>query len=159
MCTFVHTRQYASVCRIIINTPLLCCSLNIMLMCCWELIEWLIKSWNWSVKLCQLTVTNSTMNGWMIIMCPYDCRWFYGRVELNYGPINNHLAPEAFVVIHILKSFPQLKCEIQSLIHWGRCSTSVYQLCQLINTTFFNRRLFPKWDAICQYIKSYVVCS
>lgn len=130
-----------------------------MLMWCWELIEWLMRSWNWSEKLCQPTVTKSTMNGGTITMCPHDCRWFYGMLEINNGPINNHLTLEAFAVIHILKSFPQLKCEIQSLIHWGRRSTSVYQFCQLIKSTFFNRGLFKKWDAVCQYIKIYVVCS
>lgn len=129
-----------------------------MLMWCWELIEWLMRSWNWSVKSCQPTVTKSTMNGWTITMCPDDCRWFYGMVEINNGPINNHLTLEAFAVIHILKSFPQLKCEIQSLILRGTRSTSVYHFCQLIKSTFFIRGLFKKWDAVCQYIKIYVFC-
>lgn len=69
-------------------------------------------------------------------------RWFYCMVELNNELINNHLTLEAFPVIHILKSFPQRKCEIYSLIHSGKRSTSVYQFCQLIKITFLNWGLF-----------------
>lgn len=117
------------------------CYFNMKLMWRWELIEWLMRSWNWSVKVCQLTDTESTMNGWMITRRPCDCRWFYCTLKLNNGLINEHLTLEAFTVIHILKSFPQLKCEICSLLQAGRLSTSVYQVCQLIKSTFFNRGL------------------
>lgn len=77
------------------------------------------------------------MNGWTITTRPHDCRWFYCTVELNNGLINNHLTLEAFAVIHIPESFPQLKCETHSLIRRRRRSTSVYQLRQLIKSTFF----------------------
>lgn len=56
-------------------------------------------------------------NEWLITMSPHDCRWFYCTAELNNGLINNHLTLEAFAVIHVFKSFPQLKCKIPSLIH------------------------------------------
>lgn len=102
----------------------------------WELIEWLMRPWSWSVKSCQLTVTKSATNGWMITTRPHECRWLLGMVELNNGPINYRFTLEAFAAIHILESFPQLKCEILSLIHRGRCSTSVYQLRQLVKSTF-----------------------
>lgn len=79
-------------------------------------------------------------------------------VELNNGPINYHLTLEAFAAIHILESFPQLKCEIPSLIHGGRCSTSAYQLRQLVKSTFliggYSRNETPFGDA-----ESYPVCS
>lgn len=79
-------------------------------------------------------------------------------VELNNGPINYHLTLEAFAAIHILESFPQLKCEIPSLIHGGRCSASVYQLRQLVKSTFliggYSRNEMPFRDA-----EIYTVCS
>lgn len=99
---------------------------NMMLMWRWELIEWWMMSWNWSVELCQLTVTESTMSDWTIAMCPHDCRWLYCTAELNNGLVNIHLTLEAFAVLHILKSFPQLKCEMHSLIHRGADAHSRY---------------------------------
>lgn len=79
-------------------------------------------------------------------------------VELNNGAINYRLTLEAFAAIHILESFPQLKCEIPSLIHRGRCSTLVYQLRQLVKSTFliggYSRNEMPFKDA-----EIYTVCS
>lgn len=124
----------------------------------WELMEWLMRPWSWSVKTCQLTVTKSATNGWTITTRPHECRWLLGMVELNNGPINYHLTLEAFAAIHILESFPQLKCEIPSLIHRGRCSASVYQLRQLVKSTFliggYSRNEMPSRDA-----EIYTVCS
>lgn len=122
----------------------------------WELMEWLMRPSSWSVKSCQLTVTKSATNGWTITTRPHECRWLLDMVELNNGPINYHLTLEAFAAIHILEPFPQLKCEILSLIHGGRCSTSVYQLCQLVKSTFliggYSRNKTPFggcWDLYC----------
>lgn len=117
----------ANVGCIIITVHLLCRSLLLMRRRArgWALMEWLMRPWSWSVKSCQLTVTKSAKNGWTITTRPHDCRWLLGMVELNNGPINYHLTLEAFAAIHILESLPQLKCEISSLLHRGRCSTSV----------------------------------
>lgn len=88
---------------------------------------------------------------------PHEYRWLLSMVELNNGPINYHLTLEAVAAIHILESFPQLKCEIPSLIQAGRCSTSVYELRQLVKSTFLiggysrNEMLFrdAEIDTVC----------
>lgn len=96
------------------------------------------------VKLISETVSDSShrkYNEWLNNNAASSdgCRWFYCTSQLNNGLINYRLTLEAFAVIHIFESFPQLKFEIHSLIHPGRRSTSVYQFCQLIKSTFFNR--------------------
>lgn len=109
----LYYHQYTSI--VLLTNP------HMVFMWCSELIGWLMRWCNWSVSLCQLTVTKSTMNDWLITMCPHDCRWFYCMVELNNGLINNHLTLEVFPVAQISKSFPQLRCEIySSLIHPSR---------------------------------------
>lgn len=124
----------------------------------WELMEWLMRSWSWSVKSCQLTVTKSATNGWTMTTRPYEYRWLLGMVELNNGPIKYHLTLEAFAAIHILESFPQLKCEIPSLIHAGRCSTSVYQLRQLVKSTFLIGG-YSRDETLFRAAEIYIVCS
>lgn len=104
----------------------------------------------------------------MITTHPHECRWLLGMVELNNGRINYRFTLEAFAAIHILESFPQLKCEILSLIHEGRCSTSVYQLRQLVKSIFLiggysrNETLFGDADLYClqcNYRHSLHVCN
>lgn len=132
----------------------------------WELMEWLMRPWSWSAKSCQLTVTKSATNGWTITTRPHECRWLLGMVELNNEPINYHLTLEAFAVIHILESFPQLKCETLPLVDRGRCSTSVYQLRQLVKSTLLiggyskNETLFgdSEIDAVCSVTTGVRVC-
>lgn len=96
-----------------------------------------------SVKLCQPTVTSSGTNGRTITLRSQSCRWFYFAAKQNNSFINYNLTLEAFTIIHF-KSFPQFKCEIRSLTHLERHLLTLYQSCQLITSTYFNKRMVKK---------------